>query len=202
MSNNIRKIVIPKLANEYGVDKRSTKILQSSLNIVIRILDFIAQKNSLSSCVRSGKDARNFICSTAMNNSSAIGAPVITVNKARCNRPGVFNIFLGMSSIMVAWRNIFTTTMRTVVKVKVSGFIGLFSFSAESSSMTNWIVTLIRGSCSFFAFIFSKRIFESIRKLCFSLRVSIFTFFNSLLKFKSLDDCRDLWQIQVCQTVC
>ena len=38
----------------------------------------------------------------------------------------------------------------------------------------------------FFAFVFSERIFKSIRKFCFELRVSIFKFFDAFLKFKCL----------------
>jgi Glycosyl hydrolase 2 galactose-binding domain-like len=180
-----RKLVV-KTNNRTSYDSKSAHILQSSLNIVIRNLDFIAQKSSLSSGVRSNKGIRNFICAPAMNNSPASGTPVITVNKASRNRLAVFNIFLDVFSGMVIWRNIFTAAMRTVIKVNVNGFIGLFRFSAEPSRVTNRSTKLFSGFCSFFAFIFGKRIFESVRKFCFELGVGVFKLFDSFLKFKSL----------------
>ncbi len=179
------KLVI-KADDRTGNDGQATKMLQGSLNIVIRDFDLMTQKRSLGSCVRSDKGVGDFIFTPTVNNTFTIDTPVITVYEAGGSKFAVNNIFLNMFCRMVARRNIFAAAKRTDIKVNIDGFINMIGIAAKPSLMTDRSAALLRVFRRFFLRISVERSLERFGKFCLKMRLFIFKLFNPGLKFPDL----------------
>ncbi len=123
----------------------------------------------------------NFVITPAEDDAFTITTPVVTVNNASGSKFAVFKVFLNMFSSMVAWRNIFTVTQWTNIKVNINGFIDLLRFGSKPARMTDRRSTFFRGG-SFFSLIFFERSLKRFGKILFKLGFIIFKFPDSFLK--------------------